>query len=503
MGIEEFCICPGGRNSAFIDCLKNEKRLKTYFFFDERSAAFFAIGRSKATEKPTAVITTSGTAVGELLPAAMEAYYSGIPLLLITADRPAIFRGSGAPQSAEQKNIFGIYTPFFEDVEEEANCFLALWNQKTPGHINVCLEEKYVHNFDHFPDLPCPSSKSKDRVLNSTNTLTDFLKQTKYPIAIIGGLQTCDRKAVIDFLVQSRIPAYCEAISGIREEPSLAPMRIYNSIDIKKLSATAEYPIDGVLRIGTVPTTRFWRDLEKLHGKIKVFSLSHLPFSGLSWGSVLHADISDFLRYTPISNFSFEDPNRFLQVDHSYHHKLTKLIGEEPHAEVSMVHNISLLLQKGDTLYLGNSLPIREWDLAATYTNKEIMVHANRGVNGIDGQMSTFLGAAKEEGVNWSLFGDLTALYDMTAPWIINQLSAQQIAIIVINNGGGKIFSRLFENRQIQNEHDFDFKHMAAMWRINYERWEKIPKAWRCTAPTLIECVPDKMASDRFWEKLV
>jgi 2-succinyl-5-enolpyruvyl-6-hydroxy-3-cyclohexene-1-carboxylate synthase len=504
IGVTEFCICPGGRNSAFIDCLKNEMNIATYFFFDERAAGFFALGRCKVTGRPTAVITTSGTAVGELLPAAMEGYYSGMPLLLITADRPRIFRGSGAPQSAEQNNIFGIYTPFVQDIEEELIQPLELWNQQAPAHLNICLEEKYRHDFDSFPDLPPPSKEHKFHKpsCQSTDPFNTFISSSKFPVAIVGGLKKCDQEDVVNFLLKLKIPVYCEAISGIREDSRLIPYRITATADLNLLSKIGGYPIDGLLRIGTVPTTRFWRDMEKKQGEIAVCSISDLPFSGLSWSTVIHTDISLFLQKVQLSDHPKADYAKLLEADRYYHQKMCRIIEREPKAEVSMIHKISSLVQPGDTLYLGNSLPIREWDLAANYTNTYGGVHANRGLNGIDGQLSTFFGTALDRCTNWAIFGDLTTLYDMTAPWVLKQLSAQRIAIIVINNGGGKIFSRLFENQQIQNEHDYNFESLAAMWRINYERWHEIPNEWNCTTPALIECIPDNQASDRFWKEL-
>jgi 2-succinyl-5-enolpyruvyl-6-hydroxy-3-cyclohexene-1-carboxylate synthase len=111
--------------------LLGESDRRLFSFFDERSAAFFAIGRSKLHGAPVAVVTTSGTAVAELLPATIEAYYSGIPLILITADRPARFRGTGAPQSIEQVGIFGPY----------ASTSLETWSRNAPLHLNVEFDE--------------------------------------------------------------------------------------------------------------------------------------------------------------------------------------------------------------------------------------------------------------------------------------------------------------------------------------------------------------------------
>lgn len=130
-GVTEVCVCAGSRNSPLLAVLGKRDDLRLFSFVDERSAAFFAIGRAKVHGAPVAVVTTSGTAVAELLPATIEAYYSGIPLILITADRPASFRGTGAPQSIEQVGIFGAY----------AATSLENWPRTGPLHINIEFDE--------------------------------------------------------------------------------------------------------------------------------------------------------------------------------------------------------------------------------------------------------------------------------------------------------------------------------------------------------------------------
>jgi len=148
-GAREFCVCAGSRNSPLLAALGGldggsqmadgggagssairhpRSAIRLFSFVDERSAAFFALGRSKLHGAPVAVVTTSGTAVAELLPATIEAFYSGIPLILITADRPARFRGTGAPQSIEQAGIFGAYAT-------------AEWTGRAPWHINIEFDE--------------------------------------------------------------------------------------------------------------------------------------------------------------------------------------------------------------------------------------------------------------------------------------------------------------------------------------------------------------------------
>ena len=142
LGVDDFCVCGGSRNAPLLAVLSVEAgfsrpvpaKAGIYTFVDERSAAFFALGRAKLTERPVAVITTSGTAAAELLPAAIEAHYSGVPLILITADRPARYRGTGAPQAIEQEALFGVY----------ASRDAASWTRVGPLHINIEFDEPLI-----------------------------------------------------------------------------------------------------------------------------------------------------------------------------------------------------------------------------------------------------------------------------------------------------------------------------------------------------------------------
>lgn len=130
-GVTDFCVCGGSRNAPLVAVLGGSN---VFSFVDERSAAFFALGRAKRDGKPVAIVTTSGTAAAELLPATIEAYYSGVPLVLITADRPARFRGTGAPQSIEQVGLFGAY----------AATDFKNWNRRAPLHINIEFDEPLI-----------------------------------------------------------------------------------------------------------------------------------------------------------------------------------------------------------------------------------------------------------------------------------------------------------------------------------------------------------------------
>ena len=507
-GVSEFVVCAGSRNVSFVEALSKEKRLSVYYHFDEHSAAYFALGRSRFLQCPVAVITTSGSAAAELLPAAMEAHYSGVPLVLVTADRPRSFRGSGAPQAAEQVGLFGCYAHFSADICAGQPFSLTAWKQHGPAHLNVCLEEPQgqppFQGRTLSLDKRAHIHKNPSDDFQKGNELLDrFFHQVERPLAIVSTLKPEEQEAVSRFLLELNCPVLIEGISGLREEKRLQPLSIRCTEKILQNAQAAGYAIDGILRIGGVPTHRIWRDLEYQKERIKVCVLSPLPFSGLSWSrGVVEAPVGLFLeQYAAPRQYSSLLAERWIRAEQQYQKELESLFAEEPTAEASLVHAISRLIPAHSHVYLGNSLPIREWDLAATLEQKQFQVRANRGVNGIDGQISTFLGLSSPGRENWALVGDLTALYDMPGFWICSQMPSVPITVALINNGGGQIFSRLFKAKEMINAHALSFEPLAKMWSFAYQRLERIPAQLPDAAARFLEIVPDPDATRRFWDK--
>ena len=503
-GVQEVIICPGGRNTPFVAALEKSQSFKQYFWSEERSAAFFALGRSKLTRKPVAVIVTSGTAAGELLPAAMEAYYTEVPLLLITADRPRRFRGTGAPQTAEQVGLFGQYAIYEQDFANDEICSLADWTQRGAAHLNICLEEPLNQTFENIQLTSEKQYKLQKNELSSSclRSLDEFVRKSHRPFVVVSAIPENSKESVVRFLLDYKAPVYAEAVSGLRDDQRLNHLRIQRTENIWNAAQKANYPIDGILRIGGIPTFRLWRDLENLSDKIHVCSISENSFTGLSWGTVNVTNLHDFFEQYQINLSAIPAFEDWRLADQQYVKKLHMLFVEEPESEAVLIHQLSKRLSSNTLLYLGNSLPIREWDAYAEPLHENIRVFANRGLNGIDGQISTFLGMCTQQSQNWGIFGDLTTIYDLAGPWILDQMREIDLNLVVINNGGGRIFARMFPQKQIQNPHSVQFKPLAELWKMSYERYTQLPKVIPYGGHRLIEIVPSEESTERFWKKL-
>lgn len=490
-GVKEWVLCPSSRNAPLVQLLIQSAQT-VHYWPEERSASFFALGRARRLKAPIAVVVTSGTAAGELLPAVMEAYYSSVPLVVVTADRPKRFRGKGAPQSAEQKELFGIYTPCRYDLDGNERCILADWNRRTPLHLNLCFEEP-ENELKTTIRMPEKLYSAMELPEASLDPLLSFLKRSRNPLIIVGGLERSEHSAVFRFLYEMRAPVYLEAPSGLREVPQLQPLRI-------------TYPelsnFDGVLRLGRVPTHRIWRDLESKANLIEMLSISAQPFPGLSWSQHIHTDLAVYLAKVEGPLRCYERPESFWERQKYYRSGLDALLLEEPHSEAALIHSLSHSLPSGSHVYLGNSLPVREWDLAAVNDPKGFEINCTRGLNGIDGQISCFLGLTDASKVNIALLGDLTALYDFAGCWGLKSMQGFPLTLCIVNNGGGKIFSGMYPEIEFQNLHNLSFKGMAEFWGLTYQRWESVPEQTVWQGQRLIELLPDPAASERFKMKL-
>lgn len=476
-GVEELCISPGNRCAPFIDLLSSAFRC--YYWPEERSGAFFALGRARRTERPVGIITTSGTAVAELLPAMMEGFYSGVPILAITADRPRRFRESGAPQTANQLGIYSHYVDWESDIEGGERCDLSGWGQRAPAHLNVCFEEPLI---DQSPLIEPGIPSLKNALIADPKPLQEFLQNAGRLAVVVSTLPLDAQEPVKAFLKKLRAPVYLESVSGLRESKDLKALQLASD---QFLNAA-----DSVLRIGGVPTFRPWRDLETLEGQIEVLSITERPFPGISWGKCVTTDLASFFKEHRFE-VSYKTPVDFERPP------LPSVEASEP----MLIRDLSLKIPSGSHIYLGNSMPIRQWDLAAIHEEKGFEITASRGLNGIDGQLSAFFGLTRTDVHNWAIIGDLTALYDLAAPWILSELQDRSVFIVVVNNGGGKIFERFFANQAFQNNHQLNFSGIADFWGLSYHRWEKaLPDSIPDKGHHLIELIPDSLESSQFWE---
>ncbi len=492
LGVRDFVICPGGRNAPFVELLeKNQsKDIHKHWGFEERSASFFALGLAMKNLQPVAVFTTSGTAFVETTSALLEAHYLGLPLIVVSSDRPEYQWGTGAPQTMIQKNFLISHLGESSDHEFDFN------KVSFPLHLNCTFDEPlldhkvFAWTFDfqvqnkfksfnlnpYLHDFKTYSYDSVTKILDSNKISNKINKQIKFKtLFIMTGLDLEFKNSIYEDLKILNADIYFEATGEIQGHENNINSKYVNQLDVIK-------NYDLVVRVGGIPTHRIWRDFEIQKFK-NIIHFSKLPLPGLSFGEVFK--IEDFTVFLNDFNFKLNPKPKHKEMT-----KVKELISENKNnnkkinnnalSTANSVNNFtkeqlffkSIKNLDSETIfYIGNSLPIRHWDLFKdNYFNH---VYANRGLNGIDGQLSTAIGLAvqnkSKDHKTIAILGDLTTLYDLSAPWYwIKNKSKINFTLIVINNSGGQIFSKMFENELFVNHHQMTFKSFAEMWGLSY-----------------------------------
>jgi len=496
-GVCEFVVCAGARNAALIEALARAEsagRVRLWRHFEERSAGFFALGRTLETGVPCAVVTTSGTAAAELLPAVIEAHYQARPVVAITADRPAAYRGSGAPQAIEQAGLYGVYAWQGD---------FADWDGKRPLHLNVEFEEEFEPGAEDFSQVGAePFVPAKERI--DVAALARWLREDFYRgiVILIGGLEPDEQEEVFHFCKDFGAPVVAEATSGLRE--ALQGLAIHDADRVLRAR-----PPGKILRLGDVPSGRIWRDLEDLP-QVAVWSVCRNGLPGLA----RECQVTRGPLGRVIPALGALDPAGdaldLLVGASGRAARAEELLECYPDSEPALIRVLSHYAALGGGVFLGNSLPIREWNQFAQWTRPVRSVRANRGANGIDGQISTWLGWTAEVSETWAVVGDLTALYDLAAPFVLGQINRDGRVLAVINNGGGKIFERLPRLQAMSpraaecmtNPQAVDLAGLATLWgmaHLRVRRPDDLDAFEPGGPPTLLEGVPDAGQTARFW----
>jgi len=524
IGVAEIIVCAGARNAPFVVALESTDFIYRSYF-EERSAGFYALGRIQFSQRPVAVLTTSGTAVAELLPAVIEAHYQTLPLIVISADRPKSYRGSGAPQSIEHVSIFSQYVQSCQDWDIQTQDFDFQFNLQRPLHLNVCFDEPLLDG--NLRDVKLPSLKSVEGRSEFPSRPAIFSEpiSSDLPFAILGQISEKDRSFVGEFLLKNHIPHYAEFLSGLRNHPDLLSLQIRSSDQfVKKIFQNKI--CKSILRIGGIPTLRLWRDLEFELKNVPVQNFSDKPFKGLSRPCEIYPMEAlknlSILRETNAhidlqKNPELEIQDFFIEDSKLFNIK-NKLCSEYPLSEPSLVQYLADKTIK-NAVYVGNSLPIRLWDGFHTTFQADLKCYANRGANGIDGQISTYLGWSKDFVQSWCIVGDLTALYDLAALGLacetnglckVEQSQDKSVfnkkRIIVINNNGGQIFNRLFGEKKFLNAQNISFKSWAELWGWDYlqvKNQDSLKTLSQDLPSTrlIIEIIPDPEQTKSFWHK--
>jgi len=473
-GVRNVCISPGSRNTPLTLAFAANKKIKKHIIIDERSSAFFALGLAKNSKYLTAILTTSGTAVAELYPAIIEAYFEKIPLILLTADRPYYLRNSGANQTINQDNIFINHIRSFADLglpNISYNHFKRMKNKidkaiksvfaanRGPIHFNIPFEKPfepsnftdYLHAnklkkidalFNHFyfvERLPLHDNhKNIFRIISSAQN-----------ILIISGNAFEESEKIFIPKISKLLKA--PVISGI-----LSPLRFSENVNVIKNASNflkdknlcKNLQTDLILQFGFTSISSSVLDLiaESKAIKIAVNPVGEKIDPSLTTKFTLSYTAETF--YNLLSKY--RQPNRnssfvnlFNKIDTTVERAKREFISNSIfNFEWKIYHELTKNITNKSNFMISNSLPIRDFDFIIS-KNKNILIHSNRGASGIDGIISTASGIYQSSmRETFLIIGDLAFQYDLNALYLLKQKNIP-LKIILINNNGGGIFELL------------------------------------------------------------
>jgi len=369
--------------------------------------------------------------------------------------------------------------------------------------MNVEFEESFESGDENFSLELLGEFKPVREKLNVA-ALARWLREdhSKGIVVFIGGLEPDEREEVFHFCQDLGVPVVAEATSGLRE--ALQSLAIFDPDRTLK-----SRPPGKVLRLGEVPSGRFWRDLEDLPN-VSVWSACRNGLPGLARVSnVVRGSLDRIISALGPVEFA-DDALDYLASAAGCAVQIDELLEIYPDSEPALIRTLSHYASIGSGLFIGNSMPIREWNLFAQWLRPVPSVRANRGANGIDGQVSTWLGWSAELSETWAVVGDLTALYDLAAPFVLDQIDCKGRILTVINNRGGKIFERLprlqsMSPRAVEwmtNPQSADLAGLATLWGMDHLRVHSVDdfdKFESGEKTLLLEIIPDAAQTAAFW----
>lgn len=462
LGLREVVISPGSRSAPLTLGLARQGGLRLQTVLDERAAGYIALGKALATGKPVVLVCTSGTAVLNYGPAIAEAYYLRVPLLVLSADRPAAWIDQGDGQSLHQQNIFQGHLLAQASLPEVLNgpddrwhvqrMVATLWAKACSGgpvHLNVPLREPLY-------ELPSPLSTADVQVyaqhpaIGSVELPQELRNawQNAQSIWLIAGMQAPDavmQRFINQLSQDGRVVVLAEPLGNLNTE--------FDGID--DVLRVPGLPLPGLIiswggnllskRLKKLlrqhPNSQHWRFDDK-GDEVDVFQqLKHLwavaPRTALEALAALPAQSGDFQAQT----------RAFVQP---MHQRIAESWQHLPFSDLKVMRTVLEFLPQNIRLHLGNSMPVRYQQFASTALSAKSWVHANRGTSGIDGVSSTALGVASISTETVVLVtGELSFVYDLNA-FSIDTIPAN-FKIVVLHNGGGDIF-RLIDGPKNQAE---------------------------------------------------
>ncbi len=519
-----FCnvvISPGSRNVPLVIGFASNRKFNCYSIVDERSAAFFAIGLSQSSTKPTILVCTSGSALLNYYPAISEAYFSGVPLIVLSADRPIYKINIGDGQTINQQDVFGKNIHFSDSLEQDPahateeiiksnfqrifsksisekeiiklqkivqqnnelkikKAFDLCLQSKKPVHLNIPMEEP-LYNFTEHPQIAL-STRKKLKLIKTDKSifekLVSNLDNTK-KIALIIGVQeekSLSEKSISNINSLTNIIVFKEHTSNVNEEIFLSNIdRLLAPIELMKESDSLfnDLSPEIIISLGGMIISKKIKSFLRNYKANNHFHIGLNTANSTYYTKANHiqADPNYFFENLELQKSTFSYRNNWLKLRQKINNRHKRFLRDVKFSDLKVFQILSNKIPSNYKIQASNSSPVRYFQLFDLKNNNAMF--CNRGTSGIDGCTSTAIGMAAKDAPVVLVTGDLSFLYDMNALGI--KYIPNHFRIIIINNQGGGIFKILpgYKNNStfteyIETKHNYSAYNLAKMFNFKY-----------------------------------
>ena len=520
LGVRHAVFSPGSRSTTMAMLFKEHEGFETYMNIDERSASFMALGIAKAHKEPTVLVCTSGSAVAHYLPAILEAQYSGVPLIVLSADRPHTLLHVGAPQTVDQQKIFGTAVNYYEElaVPQEDHYYTyprqvarkaymkAMDIKKGPVHINVPLFEPLVPELDrkHFEagrspykvfkpnygdvfsyqnrsnNTSNPSNVSKasnvsytkNTTDNNTNNSNRLLAQYKKVLILAGPqIDVNEVESIHSFAENLQAPILADPLSNVRRwhktdaiddnhefninrsnDTDMTQKKQFSDVVISTYDAFLAdkelWPVlkpDCVIQFGQMVVSKRVQQMVASWDNVEYIEINPAMDSMNPTGKTtihMQASIDMFTHLYAVKNESNAYLNSWQSLEVAGKAQLSTALEEPSCFEGRTIRELQQYIPDNSQVLVANSMTIRDFDYFWFSGESDAVLYGNRGVNGIDGIVSTALGLATNGQPTYLVTGDLSLFHDLNG-LAVAKTHNLNLTIILHNNDGGGIFEYL------------------------------------------------------------
>jgi len=464
LGVRHAVFSPGSRSTTMAMLFKEHEGFETYMNIDERSASFMALGIAKAHKEPTVLVCTSGSAVSHYLPAVLEAQYSGVPLIVLSADRPHTLLHVGAPQTVDQHKIFGTAVNYFEElaVPQESHYYTyprqvarkaymkAMDTKKGPVHINVPLFEPLVPELsrNHFE-----AGRSSFKVVKpnysdifACGEGNNLLERYERILILAGPQIDIDEAEMIRSFGESlQAPILADPLSNVRGcGTSKVVISTYDAL-LAGQAFWHELKPDCVIQFGQIVVSKrvqqmvaSWDNVEYIEVNATMDSMNPTGKTTMH----IQASIDVFTNLYGVKNDSPAYLGKWQHLETAGKQKLGTAIEEPSCFEGRTIRELQQHISDNAQVLIANSMSIRDFDYFWFSGESKAVLYGNRGVNGIDGTISTALGLAVNGRPTYLVTGDLSLFHDLNG-LAVAKTHNLNLTIILHNNDGGGIFEYL------------------------------------------------------------